>query len=584
MRLVNAGPGTPVWRAEPSTAWLSAAPTGGTLAVGETAVRIEVRSDDLEPGTHQAAVRFVVGQRVLPVDVTLVIPTRPEAHLDPEFLDLGAAGSGSVTLANAGGSPLEWSVETPAWITISPASGTLSPGSTASLAVDPDRTSLDPGVHEDTVRLVSNGGEDALLVRVEVLAPPRIAVTPAVLDLGPEGTTGTVSIANTGGTTMTWTASLDRSWISLDAASGTVAPGSTEARAVSVDRTGLEAGRHTATVRFDGDGGSASVQVTIDIPAPATSPSGDSSQLGTALAGTIAGQFNGSGIAGVAVAFADETVTTDASGSFTIPGDESSSLRGLSVSGAAIVDRETFARNGNGTWLAIPSSFDMSAFNDMAREFEPRTIRWTSNPRVYVDTRPRGFDGGPELDTWIQEAAGDAAGFVDAWSQGRITLLGVTVGSNPPSEGSIGWIVVRFSEDPADFGSTTTVGVARTFWGPDRSILAGLITLRFGDFTGAAGRSTRRAVFGHELGHTLGMGHMDGATPSLMTPAITQDGLTGFDRSAGSIVYTRSPGNQHPDRDDATFFRGGLVPAAAPTASHGWVCGDPDLEPDVRGR
>jgi len=584
MRLVNTGPGTPVWRAESTAEWLTAAPTGGTLAVGETAVRIEVRSEDLEPGTHRGAIRFVVGPRVLSVDVTLVIPTRPEARLDPETLDLGAAGSGSATLANAGGSPLEWSVETPAWITISPASGTLSPGSTISLAVDPDRTALDPGAHEGTVRLVSNGGEDALLVRVEVLAPPRIAVTPAVLDLGPEGTTGTIAIANEGGTAMAWTASLDRPWISLDAASGTVAPGFTETRAVSVDRTALETGRHTATVQLDSDGGNASVQVTIDVTAPASSPSGDSSQLGTALAGTIVGQFNGSGVAGVSVTFAGETVTTDASGSFVIPGDESSTLRDLSVSGSAIVDRETFARNGTGTWLAIPSSFSMTAFNDMAREFEPRTIRWTSNPRVYVDTRPRGFDGGPELDTWIQEAADDAPGFVDAWSDGGITLAGVTVGSDPPPEGTVGWIVVRFSEDPDDFGSTTTVGVARTFWGPDRSILAGTITLRFGDFTGTAGRSTRRAVFGHELGHTFGMGHMDGATPSLMTPAITENDLTGFDHSAGSIVYTRSPGNQHPDRDDATFFRGGLVAAAAPTASHGWVCGDPALEPDVRGR
>jgi len=584
MRLVNTGPGTPVWRAEPTVAWLSAAPTGGTLPVGETAVRIEVQSDGLDPGTHRGAVRFVVGPRVLSVDVTLVIPAGPEARLDPEALDLGAAGSGSATLLNAGGIPLEWSVETPDWIAISPASGTLPPGSTVSLAVDPDRTALDPGPHEGTVRLVSNGGEETLLVRVEVLAPPQIAVTPAVLDLGSEGTTGTIAIANAGGTAMTWTASLDRPWISLDAASGTVAPGFTETRAVSVDRTGLEAGRHTATVQLDGNGGSASVQVTIDVAAPESPPSEDSTQLGTALAGTIVSQFSGSGVAGVSVTFAGETVTTDASGSFAVPGDERSTLRDLSLSGATIVDRQTFARNGTGTWLAIPSSFSMTAFNDMAREFEPRTIRWTSNPRVYVDTRPRGFDGGPDLDTWIQEAAGDAAGFVDAWSGGEITLTGVTVGSNPPPVGSIGWIVVRFSEDPNDFGSATTVGVARTFWGPDRSILAGLITLRFGDFTGAAGRSTRRAVFGHELGHTFGMGHMDGATPSLMTPAITQDGLTGFDRSAGSIVYTRSPGNQHPDRDDATFFRGGLVAAAAPTASHGWVCGDPDLEPGVRGR
>lgn len=617
VRLVNPGPDTPVWRSETDVAWLSTAPDGGTLAVGETAVRIEVNRAALDPGTHQASVRFVVGQDALRADVEVEIPARAEAALDPDVLELGTSGSGVATLENRGDAPLTWSIESPSWITISQPSGELDAGETVELAIDADRSSLSPGTREATLRLSSNGGDDTLTVRVEVPEPPTLSINPTVLDFGFDRNSRVVSIENRGGSPLSWSASPDRSWVTIDAASGTVQPGSTVTRIIAVDRSSLAAGHHTARLRFDGNGGTAAARIETDVRSgPSTSPppssgdgssgdgsgddgsgsgddgSGDDSSndppASLALSGRIVGQFDGAGLGGLTVSFAGQTVATAADGSFQVPGSESTSLRSLSISGSPVVDRETFARDGEGSWRAIPSTFDMRAFDDMAREFEPRTIRWTSDPKVYVDTRPNGFAAGPELDAWIQEVAGDAGGFASAWSDGRISVSEVRIGSNPPVDAqynaNIGWIVIRFSEDPAHYPSTNTIGVARTFWGVDRSILAGTITLRFEDFSGPSGRSTRRAVFGHELGHTFGMGHMDGGTTSLMTPSIRENGLTGFDRSSGSILYTRSPGNQHPDRDDQTFFRGGLAPSAAPTGSHGWVCGDPTLPRETRGR
>jgi hypothetical protein len=148
----------------------------------------------------------------------------------------------------------------------------------------------------------------------------------------------------------------------------------------------------------------------------------------------------------------------------------------------------------------------------------------------------------------------------------------VTVGSSPPADGTPGTIVIHFSEDDSRYGSPSTVGLARTFWSGNRSISSAAVWLRFVRYSGPSNAGIRRAVLGHELGHALGMGHMDGSTSSIMTPSVSSPSLTAFDDKAGLLLYTRSPGNTSPDVDSAATYRGSLVPSRA-VGSHQWVCG-----------
>ncbi|HET9332186.1 MAG TPA: hypothetical protein VFQ21_01240, partial [Gemmatimonadota bacterium] len=253
----------------------------------------------------------------------------------------------------------------------------------------------------------------------------------------------------------------------------------------------------------------------------------------------------------------------------------SSSLRGLELSGPGVHTRATFARSDGTEWRIVPGTFDMGAFDDLARDYEPRTIRWMSAPSVYVDTRPEDFAGGPDLTQWIAEVQSQAASFVSDWTGGNVSASSVTVGSSPPPDGTPGTIVIHFSEDDARYGSPSTVGLARTFWSGDRSIAAAIVWLRFERFSGSANAGIRRAILGHELGHALGMGHMDGGTSSIMTPSVSSSTLTSFDQDAGLLLYTRSPGNTSPDNDNAATFRGSLVPSRA-VGSYDWVCGPPE--------
>ncbi|MCI0545425.1 MAG: hypothetical protein L0Z49_13445, partial [Actinobacteria bacterium] len=407
---------------------------------------------------------------------------------------------------------------------------------------------------------------------VEVASPAQLTLSPSLLDLRTSTTSQTAGVMNTGGQPLTWSVSGGASWATLSRTSGSVNPHTTQPVVVTVSRDGLAEGSHETRFTFASNGGSKDLVVRLEVessqpppPPPPPPPPGGS----IALAGRIVDQFSGAGVSGLTVSFAGETTTTDGSGDFEIPGDPSSSLRDLGIQGGSIHSRQTFARASDDRWEVIASSFAIQPFNDVAREYEPRTIRWTQNPHVYIDTRAHNFPGGgPVPQAWIDEAEDVARDIVQEWSGGTLSAA-VTVTSSPPSEGTPGALVVAFDEDPNRYASPSAVGLARTFWSSSRAISSAQIWLRFNSI-GDAG--VRYAVLAHEMGHGMGMGHMSGSTSSIMEPVISVGDLTTFDRRTGDIVYSRSPGNSSPDTDNLSTFLGDLVPAVLPVGSYEWVC------------
>ena len=591
--LRNPGQAPVTWTHEATAGWVTADPAAGTLpAGGSAAVRIEVDREDLEPGVHSGRLRFVVGDEGPQVDVTVEVPAPalPMAEVSPASLSLTVEDeSASVYVTNAGGAPLTWSWEGPSWATAEPASATTAPGSTTTVVVTPKRSALSDGTHSATLTLESNGGRRAIALSVAVASPARLVVSPLHVDFGSNGTTSAVTIANGGGRPLAWSAGESAAWLSATPMSGTLAPHSNATIQLFADRGASTAGTYVETLSLESGVGTAAVEVVMTVPAPdppsppppspnpnppppSPPPPSPPPSGSVALAGRVVDQFGGQGVAGVTVRFAGQTVTTDGSGAFSVPGDPSGSLRQLELSGPSVYSRATFARGQDTQWRIVPERFDMGAFDDMAREYEPRTIRWMQSPSIYIDTRAEGFAGGLELERWIAEVRGDAPAFVSDWTGGMVNSGSVTVGNSPPPEGTPGTIVIHFSENDQRYSGPNTVGVARTFWSGDRSIASGTIWLRFERYSGPANASIRRAVLGHELGHAMGMGHMNGSTSSIMTPSVSVASLTGFDGDAGLLLYTRSPGNTSPDVDSQSTYRGSLAPSRA-AGFYDWVCG-----------
>jgi hypothetical protein len=152
------------------------------------------------------------------------------------------------TLANSGASSLNWTAsKTQNWVSLSATSGTLTAGASTTLTVSVNAyaDSLASGSYSDTVSFVnvtSGEGNTTRGVALTVSAPGQLEVSPAE-GLDSSGYVGnlfspssiTYTLANTGGTTINWSAIKTADWLDLSAASGTIDPGTSATLTVSLN-------------------------------------------------------------------------------------------------------------------------------------------------------------------------------------------------------------------------------------------------------------------------------------------------------------------------------------------------------------
>ena len=144
--------------------------------------------------------------------------------------------SQGITISNSGGETLAWAAQsTASWLTISPAGGTAPAAATASVNI----SGLTAGTYNGTI-LVSGtratNSPQSIPVTLTVAPPPVISLSPTSLSFAAvQGSsnpaTQSISISNTGGGTLAWTASDSASWLSLS-------PGERDSPPLDTDRFG----------------------------------------------------------------------------------------------------------------------------------------------------------------------------------------------------------------------------------------------------------------------------------------------------------------------------------------------------------
>jgi hypothetical protein len=263
--------------------------------------------------------------------------------------------------------------------------------------------------------------------------------------------------------------------------------------------------------------------------------------------GQVSDQQTGAPLAGIRVSAGGASVWSDGAGRFRV-----AAARGAAVtlSGPGYYDRVTALDGAAGNFSLVPRSFDMAAFNDVARDNSPGTLRWLSSPAVYVDVRAHSFAAGGSVPAeWVEQAAALAPQFIAGWTGGVLAARSVTVGSTPPAPGTPGTLVISFDENPSRYPSAASAGSAIASWNGEGVIGSATVRLRFSGLTGGAAAFSRQAVLGHEIGHAMGLAHMDGSTASMMAPVVRTPELTAFDKAIGALLYDRLPGTRADDRE-----------------------------------
>lgn len=217
--------------------------------------------------TNSTTVTVTEGQTTT-ADIALS-RTSPELAVSVQTLDFGSVQSNNTfTISNQTGiGTVNWQLSyNQPWITISPASGSVTTNSTV-INVSVKRDSLAYGNYSGIINVSSDHGSKQINVIMVKQNPnaPQLTVKPTTLDFGDSTNTLPVTIENTGTGTLHWNAGSNSSWLTVSLDSGTATSSSPAIINVSVNRSGLVPNTYQGDITVTTNGGTQSISVSMHV-------------------------------------------------------------------------------------------------------------------------------------------------------------------------------------------------------------------------------------------------------------------------------------------------------------------------------
>lgn len=262
-----------------SVNWLSVSPASGTLGPDASAnLTVNVNSIGMALGSYQGALSFSYpGGPAQQVAVTLAVnpPPVPAMHLSTQNLNFATRqgfnpSPQSLTISNSGNGPLNWAIHADStgqtYLGISPASGSVPPGQSASVSIAPLLGSAN-GTIKSTLTIVDSDpgtsvAAQQVRVSIAITNEPVITVSNNRLEFDHDASYADSSelliFTNTGSLPLDWaiTQGASISWLSLDTTSGTLAAGDSTYINVRCISGQVRAGTYTITLTLkDTDAG-----------------------------------------------------------------------------------------------------------------------------------------------------------------------------------------------------------------------------------------------------------------------------------------------------------------------------------------
>ena len=273
--LANAGGGQIVWQAGSNSPWLTISPAGGTFS-GSAITTLIVNRSNTATGDHTGYITFMqqgntystlkvtmsvspfaANLNLTPASLTVSPLPLPSMSVKPSLLAFSTIqGSNSspqtFNITNTGNAPLNWAITEDAnaitFISVSSMHGTVTPGSSAPIAVTPNIVQSTAGVINATITILDTDKgtpvqSQQVAVKITVSNQAVISVSSANLTFNSTNTPQLITITNTGSAPLNWTLSQPLpSWLSVDIPSGTLAPKETAFVNVASNSAGLRPG------------------------------------------------------------------------------------------------------------------------------------------------------------------------------------------------------------------------------------------------------------------------------------------------------------------------------------------------------
>jgi formylglycine-generating enzyme required for sulfatase activity len=263
----NSGDRTLEWSvAPPAETWIRVQPTSGRVAGTPALVTVVIDRDQAPPGAQSWVLPISSNGGERQVAVRAVIrDNRPVLQVTPVDLVFGETSTSQIlTIANAGGGTLNWSIGVPSegWITLSQRQG-ASGGVAAQVDVRIDRARAPAGLQRVVLNVTADGGLSQPVILTALIIRPSLSVTPTELRFEASTQNRSLIVANAGTGIVTWRLSASEPWLQLTPTEGRTGEQASTVL-VSVDRTRVERdGVYASEVIATSDGGTVTLPVTM---------------------------------------------------------------------------------------------------------------------------------------------------------------------------------------------------------------------------------------------------------------------------------------------------------------------------------
>lgn len=294
------------------TTWLKVGTFSGTIEPGGPQQIIYATADtaNLTPGTYFASEHIHSNASDVQIPIKLIVipfngKKQAKLGVNPGTLNFGNLAVGQratslITVGNTGTLGLNWTADTGNvnWLNVSPGSGTIQPGGfPQTIKVVANTANLTMGNYSAVVNIHSNGGNAQVGVAITVNSspqggtltqptvtqppvtqppitagptrvPPQFNVSPQNVSFSnvPTNTTRSqqLTITNSGGQPLNWSANTNANWLSLDTYNGTINQGNSQSFNLTINTQGLSGGQtYSGTVSFTSNGGSFNLSVSL---------------------------------------------------------------------------------------------------------------------------------------------------------------------------------------------------------------------------------------------------------------------------------------------------------------------------------